>query len=125
MICVAEIKLGKDGGSLDGLEGGRDEWQRIFIFNSDLTKTPIVNAGPKAFICHLHEEKTIVGKRMVCPSCCLRFKDVALRVRQVIKLTRCQRELQAGGVWHSHRDGEVVMTGPCPYSVEVVIFVAD
>jgi len=44
IVCIAEIKLGKDGGSLVWFEGRRDEWQRIFIFDSYLIETPIVNA---------------------------------------------------------------------------------
>ena len=55
MVCVAEI--GEDGSSPDGFEGGREKWQRIFVFDGDLIQALIVNAGPQAFILLLHEEK--------------------------------------------------------------------
>ena len=48
IVCIAEFKLGKVGGPVDGFKGGRDEWQRIFVLDCDLCGPPLhsqCNAG--------------------------------------------------------------------------------
>jgi len=54
---LTEIELREDGSFLAVFEGRRDEWQRIFVFDSDLIQALILNTGPQALIILLHEEK--------------------------------------------------------------------
>jgi len=64
VIRVAQVEFGSYGGALYWFKSRRDEWQRIFILDSDLVQTPVVDSG----ICLSSERRRIQprpGKKMV------------------------------------------------------------
>lgn len=57
MVSIAQVELGKDGGSLEKFECRGDEGKAIPVLDSDVVETTVIDAGSEGLVFLLHKEK--------------------------------------------------------------------